>query len=58
MSGLCVMQHYCLVILEWCKFTGSISLVLIVEGEKQGLYICSMWECIINVCDNILLFCL
>ena len=27
---LCVMQHYCLVILEWCKFNPSISLVLIV----------------------------
>ena len=38
---LCVMQHYSLVILEWCKFNGSISLVLFVEGEKYGLYIFS-----------------
>ena len=44
------MQHYCLVVLERCKFNGSISLVLIV-------CICSMKECIINMCDNILLFC-
>ena len=27
---LCVMQHYCLVILEWCKFNPSISLLLVV----------------------------
>ena len=27
---LCVMQHYCLVILECCKFNTSINLVLIV----------------------------
>ena len=27
---LCVMQHYCLVILKWCKFNPSISLELIV----------------------------
>ena len=55
---LCVMQHHCLVILGWCKFNGSISLILFIEGDKYGPYIFFIKEYIINMCDNTLLFCL